>query len=212
MITAVPRTLSWDWYPGSIPDNVDVADDAYIETTFSFVLFRSKLAGGVRVGKAASTYLGTMFDVGPSGRVTLGDFALVHGARIICDRSVNIGDHCLISWNVVVMDTHRAPRGPAARVEMLRRFAGRGQDLCDTDVAHPVRIESNVWIGFDSCIMPGVTVGEGSIIGARSVVSEDIPPYSIAVGNPARVIRAIARDQAAETLARARSHTGGERK
>lgn len=209
MTSGAPRTLSWDWYAGSIPANAEVADDAYIETTFSFVLYRSQLENGVRIGKAASTYLGTMFDVGPSGRVTLGDHALVHGARIICDRSVEIGDHCLISWNVIIMDNDRAPRDADARKEILHRFAGRGQDLCDVAVARPVRIERNVWIGFDSCIMPGVTVGEGSIVGARSVVFEDIPPYSIAVGNPARVIRTIERDDAAEALARARAEVGG---
>jgi len=53
----------------------------------------------------------------------------------------------------------------------------------------PVRIERNVWIGFDSCVLPGVTIGQGSVVGARSVVAEDVPPYAVVAGNPARVIR-----------------------
>jgi acetyltransferase-like isoleucine patch superfamily enzyme len=53
----------------------------------------------------------------------------------------------------------------------------------------PVTIESNVWIGARAIILPGVRVGEGAVIGAGSVVSKDIPPYTIAVGNPARVIK-----------------------
>ena len=101
------RTLSWDWYPGTIPENVVVDETSYIETTFSFRLFRSHRHGGVRYGRGASTYLGTMFDVGPQGRVTLGEYALVHGARIICDTEVNIGDYALISWNVVLMPIPR---------------------------------------------------------------------------------------------------------
>src|SRR5262249_54906582 len=79
------RTLPWDWYPGSIPDNVVIDESAYVETSFSFHLYRSEEPVGVRIGRAASTYLGTMFDVGRHGRVSLGECALVHGARIICD-------------------------------------------------------------------------------------------------------------------------------
>src|SRR5262245_23219234 len=85
------RTLSWDWYPGTIPDNVVIDETAYVETTFSFHLYRGEGPGAVRIGRGASTYLGTMFDVGPRGRVSVGEFALVHGARIICDDSVEIG-------------------------------------------------------------------------------------------------------------------------
>jgi acetyltransferase-like isoleucine patch superfamily enzyme len=49
-----------------------------------------------------------------------------------------------------------------------------------------------VWIGFDACMLPGVDIGEGSVIGARSVVSESVEPYSVVVGNPARVVRRLA--------------------
>lgn len=53
----------------------------------------------------------------------------------------------------------------------------------------PIRICKNVWIGEKASILPGVTIGEGSIIGANSVVTHDIPPFSIACGAPARIIR-----------------------
>lgn len=52
-----------------------------------------------------------------------------------------------------------------------------------------VNIEDNVWIGANAIILPGVTIGKGSVIGAGAVVTKDIPPYSIAVGIPARVIK-----------------------
>jgi len=184
------RTLPWDWYPGRIPENAAVDDTAYVETTYSFCFFRSELPRGVEIGPGASTYLGTMFDVGPRGRVKLGKFALVHGARIICDSEIIIGDYALLSWNVVLMDTYRVAFDVSERRKALERVPTRTPRLADVDVpARPVRIGANVWIGFDSCVLPGVTIGEGSVVGARSVVAQDVPPYAVVAGNPARVIR-----------------------
>jgi acetyltransferase-like isoleucine patch superfamily enzyme len=167
-----------------------VDDTAYIETSYSFCFFRSQLARGVEIGPGASTYLGTRFDVGPRGHVKLGKCALVHGARIICDSEIIIGDYALLSWNVVLMDTYRVSLNALERRKELERVPTRQPRLAGADVpAKPVRIESNVWIGFDSCVLPGVTIGEGSVVGARSVVAEDVPAYAVVAGNPARVIR-----------------------
>ncbi len=186
------RTLAWDWYPGTIPENVVVAETAYVETSFSFYLFRSELPGGVTYRRGASTYLGTMFDVGPQGRVELGEYALVHGARIICDAEVIIGDYALISWNVVFMDTYRLPLDVQGRRKELERVPARPLRFAAAEVpARPICVERNVWIGFDACILPGVTIGEGSIVGAKSVVTQSVPPFTVVAGNPARFVRAL---------------------
>jgi acetyltransferase-like isoleucine patch superfamily enzyme len=190
--TRVPlrRTLEWDWFPGVIPENVVVDETAYIETTFSFQFYRSRLPGGVEYKRGASTYLGTMFDVGPRGRVTLGECALVHGARIICDSEIFIGDYALISWNVVLMDTYRVPLNAQERRKELELISTRETRIAGGNFpAKPIRIERNVWIGFDACVLPGVTIGEGSVVGAKSVVTENVPPFTVVAGNPARVIR-----------------------
>jgi acetyltransferase-like isoleucine patch superfamily enzyme len=184
------RKLPWDWYPGTIPGNVAVDETAYVETSFSFYLYRSEEPVGVRIGRGASTYLGTMFDAGPRARIRVGDYALVHGARIICDAEVDIGDYALISWNVVLMDTYRVPLEPGERRHELEQAARRTpRVLAAAAPARPVRVGRNVWIGFESCVLPGVTIGEGAVVGARSVVVEDVPPYTVVAGNPARVIR-----------------------
>jgi acetyltransferase-like isoleucine patch superfamily enzyme len=184
------RTLSWDWYSGRIPENAVIDDTAYIETSFSFYLFRSRLPRGLEIGRAASTYLGTMFDVGPRGHVKLGDYTLVHGARIICDAEIIIGDYSLISWNVVLMDSYRVPFNLLDRRRELELVPTRQPRLAAAEVAaRPIHIQRNVWIGFDACVLPGVTIGEGSVVGARAVVAEDVPPYTVVAGNPARFIR-----------------------
>jgi acetyltransferase-like isoleucine patch superfamily enzyme len=184
------RTLPWDWYPGRVPENVTVHDDAYLETSYSFQLFRSRLPEAVAIGRGASIYLGVMFDLGEEARVKIGDFVLMNGARLICDREITIGDYSLISWNVVLMDTHRVPLDVALRRRALEQAgASSPRRVASFVEAHPIRIGVNAWIGFDCCILPGVTIGDGAVIGARSVVTANVPAFSVAVGNPARVIR-----------------------
>ena len=188
------RKLEWDWYPGTIPENVIVDETAYIETTFSFYLYRSKLARRVEYGRGSSTYLGTMFDVGPRGWVKLGEYSLILGARIICDAEVIIGAYALISWNVVLMDTYRVPLNAQARRRELELVPTRQPRVASSNVtSKPICIERNVWIGFNACVLPGITVGEGAIIGAKSVVTENVPPFTLVAGNPAGVIRQLDR-------------------
>jgi acetyltransferase-like isoleucine patch superfamily enzyme len=190
MTTPARRTLPWDWYSGSIPSNVVIDESAYVETSFSFHLYRSRATTGVRIGRGASLYLGTMFDVGPRGQVSIGSYTLIHGARIICDAAVTIGNHALISWNVVLMDSRRFPRSAVERRRLLERTACSPRRLVDGEVpGEPIQIGNNVWIGFDACVLPGTSIGEGSIVAARSVVFEDVEPYTMVAGNPARTIR-----------------------
>jgi acetyltransferase-like isoleucine patch superfamily enzyme len=200
LVQATSRVVPGDWYAGKIPENVFLAESAYLETSYSFLRCRSELPEGVRIGDGSSVYLGSMFDVGPRGRVEIGEFVLVNGAWFICDEAIEIGDYALISWNVVFMDNYRVPLSPSARALALRRGLNpNGADPPLTD-AKPICIGRNTWIGFDCCILPGVTVGEGAIVGARSVVTSDVPPYTVAAGNPARIIRQIENDEIPKTF------------
>jgi acetyltransferase-like isoleucine patch superfamily enzyme len=190
------RTIPDDWFPGTIPANVLLDEQAYLETSYSFLLYRSKRQRGVAIAAGATVYLGTMFDLGPRAQVAIGKYALINGAWIISDAGVEIGDYALISWNVVLMDTYRIPTDTMGRRGELKELAFRERRRLDAPVASKkIRIESNVWIGFDCCVLPGVTIGEGSIIGARSVVADNVPPYSIYAGNPARLIRRIEKEK-----------------
>lgn len=187
------RTLPWDWYGGTVPKNVECAEGAYIETTYSFEAMRSHMPDAVRLGRGAQVYLAMMFDMGRNARVSLGDYASMTGGRLTCDQAITIGAYTLISWNVVIMDTYRLPLDPLSRrraLEMIGHSADRVIAHADTS-PRPVSIGENVWIGFDVCVLPGVTIGRGAIVGAKSVVVEDVPPYTVVAGNPARVLRRI---------------------
>jgi carbonic anhydrase/acetyltransferase-like protein (isoleucine patch superfamily) len=191
------RTLDGDWFPGAVPKNVFVDPEAYLETTYSFQLFHSTQPEAVRIGRGASIYLGVMFDLGRQARVAIGAFTLMNGSRIICDSKVEIGDYCLISWNTVLVDNWRLPARASARRRALQELAERSPRRIQAEQpAAPISIANNVWIGFDSCVFPGVSIGEGSIVGARSVVVQDVPPFTVVAGNPARVIRQLDRPPA----------------
>ena len=184
------RELRRDWHPGTIPENVVADPTAYVGTSYSFLRFCSEEPIGLRIGRAASLGDLTILDVGPRGRVVIGDYALVNGAMIICDSEVTIGDYTLIGWDVVLMDTYRVPFDVALRRRALERVAlGRPRRLAADVPAPPIRIERNVWIGFEACVHPGVSIGEDAVVGARSVVTEDVPPGAVVAGNPARVVR-----------------------
>lgn len=97
---------------------------------------------------------------------------------------VVIGDYTLIASRVFISDHNHGnyqEHDPLSAPEIHpvdRPLSSR-----------PVNIGRNVWLGEQVCILPGVTVGDGAIVGANSVVTRDVPANSIAVGNPARVIR-----------------------
>src|SRR3989442_15487274 len=88
------------------------------------------------------------------------------------------------------MGTSRAPVSPAMRRSLLQQVASDFTRRVEpAEQARPIAIGNGVWIGFDSVVLPGVAIGDGAIVGARSVVTSDVPPYAIVAGNPARVIR-----------------------
>jgi acetyltransferase-like isoleucine patch superfamily enzyme len=185
------RVIRGDWYPGTIPDNVDVEETAYLGSSFSLVGCRSERPVGLWLGRGATLDDGAVLDIGPRGMVRLGDFALVTSPRILCDLSVEIGDYALVSWNAILMDSYRVPLDPAERA----RGQVFGPPSRERTEARPVRIGRNAWIGFEACVLPGVTVGEGSVVAARSVVTTDVPPYVVVAGNPARVVRQLPQDE-----------------
>jgi acetyltransferase-like isoleucine patch superfamily enzyme len=182
--------IEGDWYPGSIPPGASIDPTAYVGSSYSFERYRSELPVGVEIARGASLCDASSVDIGPRGVVRLHEYALVTAARIVCDAEIEIGAYALVSWDVMLMDSYRVPIDPNARRRML--LDGGGANAVQ---ARPIRLGKNSWVGFGACILPGVTIGEGSIVAARSVVATDVPEYVIVAGNPARVVRPLGRDE-----------------
>lgn len=102
-----------------------------------------------------------------------------HNVAFVVNREIVIEDDVKIASGVRFMDTDAHPRDPAARIANLPP---------PLDEIKSVHICKTAWIGQNSFILKGVTVGEGAVIGVNSVVVTDIPPYAVAMGNPARVV------------------------
>ena len=105
------------------------------------------------------------------------NFYTNHNCTILDGAPVTFGDNVFIAPNCVISTAGHA-------IDSEQRSRG-------LEIARPIRVGNNVWIGANVSILPGVTIGDNTIIGAGSVVNKDIPAGVIVVGNPCRVIRKI---------------------
>jgi acetyltransferase-like isoleucine patch superfamily enzyme len=113
------------------------------------------------------------------GVITIGRNSRIHGTCLHAAERISIGRNCLIAGNCNIFDTN----GHEISFDCVERR------IRTKSSPRPILVEDNVWICANSLILPGVTIGTGSVIAAGSVVVKNIPPMVVAGGNPARVLR-----------------------
>ena len=120
--------------------------------------------------------------------VKLGNYVYI-GKDVHIEANCFVGDYCLIANRVAIIGRHDHDFTAVGYPVRFSPWIG-SKIYCNQEAIEEVIIEDDVWVGFGSIILTGVIVGRGSIIAAGSVVTKNIPPYSIAAGVPAKIIGA----------------------
>ncbi|MFU8861991.1 MAG: acyltransferase [Cyclonatronaceae bacterium] len=128
--------------------------------------------GGKLIAGNCQFYSGVRLEIGPKAILSIGNGSYLNrNTLIVCEDRVEIGKNCKIAWDVIIMDSDLHPINDTSPI-----------------INKPVRIEDGVWIGCRSIILKGVTIGEGAVIAAGSVVTKNIPPRTVYGGSPAKLI------------------------
>lgn len=139
---------------------------------------------------------GELLTFGHGGRISIGEYCYIgEHSHIWSAKQISIGKRVLISHNVNIFDNDTHPVSPAARHQHFKKIISSGQPKEIDLQEKAVVIGDDAWIGCLSIILKGVTIGQGAIVGAGSVVTQDVAPFVIVAGNPAREIREIAPDE-----------------
>jgi acetyltransferase-like isoleucine patch superfamily enzyme len=135
-----------------------IGDDVYLSGTLTVVAGRVFPDPTLRVGNRSFIADGCIFSVA---------------------KSIEVGDDVLIAGGCSISDYSQHPIDPEKRIAGLQ---------VEPEEVRPVRIGNRAWLGRRATILPGVTIGEDAVIGASAVVTKDVPPGAICVGNPGRIL------------------------
>lgn len=122
--------------------------------------------------------------------IKIGQDTFIGTSHLVCSKKITIGDNVLISWGCTIVDHNSHAVEFSERAKDVAYWM-KGKKDWSTVSRKEINIQDMAWIGFNSIILKGVTIGEGSIVGAGSVVTKDVPPWTIVAGNPAKKIREI---------------------
>lgn len=144
----------------------------------------------------------------PQARIRVGARCQLGASQFIAADTIHVEDDVFMAWNVTVLDSDTHSLYWSDRQHDISRCREAYEATAGRDIARnhdwasiaggPVTIGRKSWIGFNSIILKSVTIGEGAIVGAGSVVRRDVKPWHVAYGNPAREIRGIPKERGAE--------------
>lgn len=140
---------------------------------------RTKLSSSVLQNPIGSGDRLVLAATGDNSKIVIGSNCGISCSTLYASMSITLGDYVNIGAGCKIMDTDFHPIG----------VSDRRLHVADQIKSAPIAIEDDVWLGGNTIVLKGVTIGKGSIIGAGSVVIRDIPPYSLAAGSPAKVVK-----------------------
>jgi galactoside O-acetyltransferase len=200
--------FSWNYFFWKTMGNDRVKIGKNLRTLTTFCFQAEGPNGKIEVGDDFVAYYNCRISSWGEGKIKIGAHcSFGSGTRIDCRESITIGNYVLISWDVLMADFDPHPIDPEERANEMQHsqdliwpqfYRGpRGEiDYKANFVVKPIVIEDKVWIGERALILKGVRIGYGSLVAAGAVVTHDVPPYSIVAGNPAKVVKEIAKGDA----------------
>lgn len=171
------HVLEHDWFPELLPGNVEIGPNSWLYSSYAFLHFQSKREPAVQIGASCGVYDGSFFELGPEGKVVIGDYTAVVGVIFSTNGTVSIGRYSFLAHEVVIADHHA----------MVPPEAGRAVN------AGEILIGDEVWIGAGVTLLSGAKIGFGAVIGAGAVIDFEVPAMTIVAGNPARVVGTVPR-------------------
>lgn len=169
--------------------SIEVGD----RTTVRWTRLGCRGGGSLIVGDDSILNCRIDFD-SPAGHVRIGSRCYVGASHLVCHSGISIADDVIISWGVTIVDHDSHALSWHDRQHDVTGWASGEKNWSAVAIA-PVTIERRSWIGFGASILKGVRIGEGAIVGANAVVTRDVAPYTVVVGNPARVVRELERER-----------------
>jgi acetyltransferase-like isoleucine patch superfamily enzyme len=196
-------TVNYGYWLVRAGRNISIGKNLHVITTRTFQAERPHAT--VSVGNDCIAYYRVKISAWGHGRISVGNCCSFGSrTRIDCREAITIGNHVLVSWEVLMADFEPHSTDPEQRAREMEyshhitwpRFGSCAvpagfNPAGNTFSSRPIIIEDKVWIGARAIIHKGVRIGYGSIVGSGSVVTHDVPPYSIVAGNPAQVVKQI---------------------
>jgi acetyltransferase-like isoleucine patch superfamily enzyme len=174
--------------------NVRLLDHCGQDTIVSGVVDKRGANSRIEVGDKGLVE-GILVTEAPNSLIRLGNNVFVGGGtQLVAVESIIVEDDVLISYGCLFNDSDSHPLKLSLRREELQVYLA-GRRHWERAQTRPIRICNGAWVGARAIITKGVTVGEGAICGMGSVVTHDVPPFTIVGGNPARVIRELGEDE-----------------
>jgi galactoside O-acetyltransferase len=174
---------------------------AIIDPTATLKIFNRPQQGQVcfEIGEHSHVY--SMFNLlRPQAKITVGKRCQLGVVNFVCAGSIEVQDDVIMAWGVTIMDNDSHSLNWNERKNDVKQSYNdymtdknniiKNKDWSRVEIA-PIKIASRSWIGFNAIILKGVTIGENAVVGAGSVVTCDVPPFSVVAGNPAKVIKTL---------------------
>lgn len=195
MKTELQKCLAGDIFDGKDRELSEITIKAkrlvkqFNTTDFEDTVQKDKILQELFGGIGKHVYVDIDFRCEYGKNIFIGNKVIINmNCTFVDNNRIEIGDNVLIASNVQIYTSTHPTKASERMVQNWDEHSDKA--YCNT-YALPVKIEDNVWIGGGVIILAGVTIGENSVIGAGSVVTRSIPPDSIAVGNPCRVIKSV---------------------